>query len=148
MYYRGEVDDNIVSSKDLNNTSVPDTSLLHSLIEEGQENQEEVIQCNQSEYEEMPQLIGDFILEEIISRYGAKNNYNIINEQQVEMLSRANELSLRVSADLLQKVDDLANRAMAIIDMFGRVYEVAKQEGYPIDGIVEDKEKLREFLGI
>ncbi len=37
--------------------------------------------------------------------------------------------------------------AKAIIDMFDRIYEVAKQEGYPIDEIVEDKEKLKEFLG-
>ena len=62
------------------------------------------------------------------------------------MLSRANELSRRVSADLLQKVEDLARRAKEIIDMFDRIYEVAKEEGYPIDEILRDKERLKEFL--
>jgi hypothetical protein len=46
------------------------------------------------------------------------------------MLSRANELSPRISVDLRNQVDDLANRTKAIIDMFGRIYEVAKEEGY------------------
>ena len=64
------------------------------------------------------------------------------------MQSRANELSLRVSSDLLHKVDDLAKMTNAIVDMFDRIYEVAKQEGYPIDEIVEDKERLKEFLRI
>jgi hypothetical protein len=62
------------------------------------------------------------------------------------VLSRANELSRRVSADLLQKVEDLARRAKEIIDMFDRIYEVAKEEGYPIDEILRDKERLKEFL--
>jgi hypothetical protein len=70
-----------------------------------------------------------------------------LNEDRLEVLSRANELSRRVSVDLLQKVDDLAKRAKEIIDMFDRIYQVAKAEGYPIDEIVEDKEKLKEFLG-
>jgi Holliday junction resolvasome RuvABC ATP-dependent DNA helicase subunit len=94
--------------------------LSPSLEEEQQENQEEVIQHNEFGYEEMPQSIIDYVLEQIISRYGTKLNYNIMNEDRLEVLSRANELSLRVSVDLLQKVDDLAKRAKAIIDMFGR----------------------------
>ena len=61
--------------------------------------------------------------------------------------SKAKELSLRISVDLLQKVDDLANRAKETIDMFDEIYEVTKEEGYPIDTIVEDKGKLKEVLG-
>ena len=30
--------------------------------------------------------------------------------------------------------------------MFDRIYEVAKEEGYPIDEILRDKERLKEFL--
>jgi hypothetical protein len=37
---------------------------------------------------------------------------------------------------------------MTLIDMFDRIYKVAKQEGYPIGRIVEDKEKLKDFLRI
>ena len=145
-HYCSEVDGSTDSSKDLSNTSGPDTALLSpSLEEERQENQEEVILHNESEYEDMPQSTIDYILEEIMSRYGTKLNYNIMNEDRLQVLSRANELSLRVSTDLLQKVDDLAK--MAIIDIFDRIYEVAKAEGYPIDEIIEDKEKLKEFLG-
>lgn len=88
--------------------------LSPSLVEKGQENQEEVIQHNQSESEEMSQFAYDFILEEIISRYGAGKNYNIMNKDRLEVLSRANELSRRVSVDLLQNVDDLANRAFLV----------------------------------
>jgi len=106
-----------------------------------------VIQCNQSESEEVPRFAHDFILEKIISRYGTKKNYNIINEQQLQTQSRTKELPQSVSVDLLQKVDDLANRAKEIINRFHGIYEVAKAEGYPIDKIVEDKEKLKEFLG-
>jgi hypothetical protein len=147
-YYCSEVDDGIDSSKDLNNSSGPDTALLsHSPEEQRQENQEEVIHHNESAYEEMPQSTIDYVLEQIISRYGTKLNYNIMNEDRLQVLSRANELSLRVSADLLQKIDNLAEMAKAIIDMFDRIYVVAKQEGYPIDQIIEDKEKLKEFLG-
>jgi len=62
--------------------------------------------------------------------------------------SKAKELSLRISIDLLQKVDDLANRAKEIINRFHGIYEVAKAEGYPIDKIVEDKEKLKEFFRV
>ena len=61
--------------------------------------------------------------------------------------SKAKELSLRISIDLLKKVDDLANRAKETIDMFDEIYEVTKEEGYPIDTIVEDKGKLKEVLG-
>ncbi len=148
-YYHDEVDYSIDNSKDLNNTTHFDTSVLSpSPIEKGQEGQEGVIQRNQSESEEMPRSAHDFVLEGIISRYGAKKNYNIINEQQMlQVLLRANELSRRVSVDILQKVDDLAEKAKEIIDMFDGIYEVAKAEGYPIDKIVEDKEKLKEFLG-
>jgi hypothetical protein len=97
---------------------------------------------------EFPLFAHDFVLEEIISRYSDNKNYNIIYEHQLlQTQSRAKELSLRISVDLLHKVDDLANRAKEIIDMFDRICEVAKYEGYPIDGIIEDKEKLKEFLG-
>jgi hypothetical protein len=65
-------------------------------------------------------------------------NYNIINEQQLQTQSRTKELPQSVSVDLLQKVDDLANRAKEIINRFHGIYEVAKAEGYPIDKIVED----------
>ena len=52
-HYCSEVDYSTDSSKDLNNTSRHDTSVLSpSLIEEGQENQEEVTQHIQSESEE------------------------------------------------------------------------------------------------
>ncbi len=146
--YCSEVDGSTDSSKDLSNTSGPDTALLSpSLEEERQENQEEVILHNESEYEDMPQSIIDYVLEEIMSRYGTKLNYNIMREDRLQVLSRANELSRQVSVDLLQKIDNLAEMAKAIIDMFDRIYEVAKQEGYPIDEIVEDKEKLKEVLG-
>ena len=147
-YYCSEVDDSVHSSKDLNNTSCSDAATFSpSPEEERQENQEEVILHNESEYEDMPQSTIDYVLEEIMSRYGTKLNYNIMNEDRLEVLSRANELSLRVSGDLLQKIDNLAEMVKAIIDMFDRIYVVAKQEGYPIDEIVEDKEKLKEFLG-
>jgi hypothetical protein len=101
---------------------------------------------NESESEEMSRFAHDFVLEEIISRYGTGKNYNVMSEGRLEVLSRANELSRRVSADLLQKVEDLARRAKEIIDMFDRIYEVAKEEGYPIDEILRDKERLKEFL--
>ena len=72
-HYCSEVDNSTDSSKDLSNSSGPDTALLSpSLIEEGQENQEELIQRNESESEEIPQFICDFVLEEIISHDGAK----------------------------------------------------------------------------
>ncbi|MGA9843166.1 MAG: hypothetical protein WBQ25_12690 [Nitrososphaeraceae archaeon] len=147
-HYYSEVDGSTDGSKDLSNTSGPDTALLSpSPEEERQENQEEVIHHNESAYDEMPQSTINYVLEEIMSRYGTKLNYNIMNEDRLEVLSRANELSRRVSVDLLQKIENLAEMAKAIIDMFDRIYEVAKQEGYPIDEIVEDKEKLKEFLG-
>ncbi len=146
-HYCSEVDGSTDSSKDLSNTSGPDSALLlPSLEEEGQENQEEVIRHNECGYDEIPQSI-DYVLGEIMSRYGTKLNYNIMREDRLQVLSRANELSRQLSVDLLQKVDDLAKMAKEIIDMFDRIYEVAKQEGYPIDEIVEDKEKLKEFLG-
>jgi hypothetical protein len=147
-HYCGEVDGSTDSSKDLSNTSGPDTALLSpSLVEGRQENQEEVIRHNECGYGEMPHSIIDYVLEEIMSCYGTKLNYNIMNEDRLQVLSRANELSRQVSVDLLQKIDNLAEMAKAIIDMFDRIYVVAKQEGYPIDEIVEDKEKLKEFLG-
>jgi hypothetical protein len=148
-YYHSEVDDSIDKSKDLDNTTRPEPTVLSpSLAEEGQEHQEGVIQHNLSESEGMPQYIRDFVLEEIISRYGAKRNNNIMSEDRLQALSRANELSLRISVDLRKEVDDLAIRSKAIIDAFDRIYEVAKREGYPIDEIVEDKKKLKEFLKI
>ena len=53
-YYGSEVYGSTDSSKDLSNTSGPDTALLSpSLEEERQENQEEVILHNESEYEDM-----------------------------------------------------------------------------------------------
>jgi hypothetical protein len=64
-----------------------------------------------------------------------------MSEGRLQMLSRANEWSLRTSVDLRNQVDDLANRTKAIIDTFGRIYEVAKEEGYPIDEIIENKER-------
>jgi hypothetical protein len=111
-YYYREVDNGTDRSKDLNiitHTYAP--TLSSSPMDEGQENQEEVIHHNESAYEEMPQSTVDYVLEQIISRYGTKLNYNILNEDRLEVLSRANELSRRVSVDLLQKVDDLAKRA-------------------------------------
>jgi hypothetical protein len=57
---------------------------------------------NESESEEMSRFAHDFVLEEIISRYGTGKNYNVMSEGRLEVLSRANELSRRVSADLLQ----------------------------------------------
>ena len=64
-YYRDEVDDNIVKSKDLNSTTIPETSAVPSLIEKVQENQEELIQRNKSESVEFPLFAHDFVLEEI-----------------------------------------------------------------------------------
>ena len=80
-YYCSEVDDSTDRPKDLNNTSRPDTSVLSSsLHEERQENQEEVTQHNESESEEMSWFAHDFILEEIILRYGTGKNYNVMSE--------------------------------------------------------------------
>jgi len=72
-------------------------------------------------------------------------NYNIINEQQLQTQSRTKELPQSVSVDLLQKVDDLANRAKEIINRFHGIYEVAKAEGYPIDKIVEGVFRVQKY---
>lgn len=64
------------------------------------------------------------------------------------MQLRAKELSRSASVDLQQKVDDLAKKTMILIDIFDGIYEVAKQEGYPIDEIIKDKEYLKQFLMI
>jgi hypothetical protein len=51
--YCSEVDGSTDSSKDLNNTSDPDTALISPSLEEGQENQDEIIQCNESRYQKI-----------------------------------------------------------------------------------------------
>jgi DNA-binding ferritin-like protein (Dps family) len=124
-YYCSEVDDSFDRSKDQNNITHPKTSMFSpSLVEEGQEYQEDVTQHHPSESEpdDMLQYIRDFVLEEIISRYGAKKNYDIVSEGRLQMLSRANEMSLRISVDFRKEVDDLAIRSKAIIDAFDRIY--------------------------
>ena len=43
-----------------------------------------------------------------------------------------------ISSELENKIDELANRVMPIIDRLDKIYETAKKEGYPIDGIIKD----------
>jgi hypothetical protein len=106
-------------------------------------------QSVEDELDEMKEFMGDVIPNEIISRQSRNENENcnVINDGLLQMHLRTAPFS-PASADLHQKIDKLAEMTAHIIDTFGRIYEIAKEEGFPIDKIVEDREKLKEFLGL
>jgi hypothetical protein len=54
----------------------------------------------------------------------------------------------RISSELEDKIDELAKNIMDQIEIFDKIYETAKEQDYPIDEIIEDKERLRNFLMI
>jgi K+/H+ antiporter YhaU regulatory subunit KhtT len=93
---------------------------------------------------------GDLILEGIQSKY-SKNNRNYDNmDKELQLQERtesANTLP-SISSELEDKIDELANRVMSILDQFDRIYKTAKEEDYPIDEIIEDRERLKDFLMI
>ena len=102
----------------------------------------------QSESDEMKNYIGDLILAEIQSKYHKNNrNYDDLDkEHQLQERTEGAQMLPSISSELEDKIDELANRVMHIIDQFDKIYETAKEEDYPIDEIIEDKERLKEFF--
>jgi len=93
---------------------------------------------------------GELILEGIQSKYENNNDYHydIDKEPEIQEQTEAIQMLPSVSDELEDKIDELAKNIMNHIDTFDKIYEIAKKEDFPIDEIIEDKERLREFLRI
>ncbi len=93
---------------------------------------------------------GELILEGIQSKYENNNDYHydIDKEPEIQEQTEAIQMLPSVSDELEEKIDELAKNIMNHIDTFDKIYEIAKKEDFPIDEIIEDKERLREFLRI
>ena len=102
----------------------------------------------QSEFAKPESHFSELVLEEIQSKYHKNNKkYDDMDKEQ-EIQQRAEIILMLpgISSELEEKIDELASRVMPIIHQFDRIYETAKEENYPIDEIIEDKERLKEFL--
>ena len=102
----------------------------------------------QSEFDKVENYVGELILEGIQSKYLKNNEYSddMDDEHEIQERIESTQLLPCISYELQVKIDELAKKVMPIIDQFDRIYEVAKKEDYPIDEIIEDKDRLKNFL--
>jgi hypothetical protein len=104
----------------------------------------------QSESDKEENYVGELILEGIQSKYCTNYKYSDGMDKEHETQERTERAQMlpHVSSELQDKIDELVKNIMDQIEVFDKIYEVAKKEDYPIDEIIEDKERLKKFLMI
>lgn len=104
----------------------------------------------QSESDKMDNYVSELILEQIHSKYNKNNKYSddTDNSHEIQERIETTQMLPRISSELEDKIDELAKNIMDQIEIFDKIYETAKEQDYPIDEIIEDKERLRNFLMI
>ena len=103
----------------------------------------------QSEFDKVENYVGELILEGIQSKYNKNNKKydDVDNEYERQERTNTTQNLPSISSELEDKINELAKNVISQLDIFDKIYEVAKEEDYPIDEIIEDKERLKEFLG-
>ena len=142
LEYHDKLDEYCANSTMNSNLPIPMSQPLSLLLSQEPK--------HQSESDKLETHVSDLIIEEIQSRYheNEKNYYDMDKEHEIQERIETTQTLPNISSELEDTIDELANRVMSIMDQFDRIYETAKEEDYPIDEIIEDKERLKDFLMI
>jgi hypothetical protein len=85
---------------------------------------------------ETEKLLQDIMLDFIVSPYTTTN----CSRKRIPISPHLSEL-------VHEFVQDLGNKIMPAANAFDKIYKIAKEENFPIDALIKDREKLKELLG-
>jgi uncharacterized protein (UPF0248 family) len=113
-------------------TSTPSTSVDHS---DGVQQIQGEKRIKEDDLE-TEKLLQDIMLDFIISPYTTTN----CSRKRIPISPHLSEL-------VHEFVQDLGNKIMPAANAFDKIYKIAKEENFPIDALIKDREKLKELLG-
>lgn len=90
---------------------------------------------------EIEKFFEDRMIDFIISRYTTTNNFRKDRE-------KGKKERIEISPRLSESVQELQNKIRLVVDEFDKLYVHAKEWNFPIDIFLNDREKLKELLGI